>query len=203
MKITSSAGHTDFPWLPQLNLGRLQQPHQGKAVLPHGAAGARPCTGGASQGEGTESPLAAGCIYVDLGHTWLRISLVCLVREFGSVPVKNNSKCKNDFAVLQVGYSTALPKNVHLRPSPAGQRDMFGSVLRCMVLSLVLSRTRLIGSLTQECGSPAGFVMRAWGQNIVSRQSNVLHTLSLLAGSTVTSAPRKVCHVHVWGQGFL
>ena len=61
-------------------------PHQGKAVLPHGAAGARPCTGGASQGEGTESLLAAsGCagiklflISVDLGHTLLRITLVCL-----------------------------------------------------------------------------------------------------------------------------
>lgn len=134
-------------------------PHQGKAVLPHGAAGARPCTGGASQGEGTESLLAAaGCagiklflISVNLGHTLLRITLVCLACELSLVAVKNNRRCKNDLFSSYASWilnSSAPPKNVHLRPSPAGQKDMSGSVLRCMVLSLVLSRTRLIGSLT-------------------------------------------------------
>ena len=96
-------------------------PHQGKAVLPHGAAGARPCTGGASQGEGTESLLAAsGCagiklflISVDLGHTLLRITLVCLACELSLVAVKNNRRCKNDLFSSYTSWllnSSAPPK---------------------------------------------------------------------------------------------
>jgi hypothetical protein len=88
---------------------------------------------------------------VNLGHTLLRITLVCLACELSLVAVKNNRRCKNDLFSSYASWilnSSAPPKNVHLRPSPAGQKDMSGSVLRCMVLSLVLSRTRLIGSLT-------------------------------------------------------
>ena len=100
-------------------------PHQGKAVLPHGAAGARPCTGGASQGEGTESLLAAsGCagiklflISVDLGHKLLRITLVCLACELSLVAVKNNRRCKNDLFSSYTSWllnSSAPPKKKYI-----------------------------------------------------------------------------------------
>ena len=159
VKITSSAGpQTGSPWLRWLH--RLHRLHRTKVRLycPIGLPVRDPALEEHPKVKELRASwlhlaaLGSNCswyLHVDLDHTLLRITLVCLACELSLVAKTRGGARMIYLVVMQVGYSTALPpQNVHLRPSPAGQKDMFGSVLRCMVLSLVLSRTRLIGSLT-------------------------------------------------------